>query len=193
MIPLKYNAGSLKARRAATLMTILGIAVVIAVMLSMIALYNGVTSQFVSSGSSDLLLIMEDGVDAELSSRVTKEEVDVIRSLPGVTAVVPQMVTLLKLPKKDNPKGANVTMRGLTPGALELRPYVRIIEGRMFTPGTNEVIVARRIRDRFVNANAGDTIQFGPQRWSVVGVFDAAGTAFDSEMWCDVNTLGAVR
>lgn len=200
MIPLKYNAGNLKARRLATLMTILGIAVVIAVMLSMIALYNGVVTQFVSSGSSDLILVMDEGSDAELSSRVPKDAIDVMRALPGVAKsadgqplVVPQLVILFKLPKKDNPKGSNITMRGVTPKVFELRPYVKIVEGRMFRPGLNEVIVARPIRDRFVHANVGDTFHFGPQAWNVVGVFDAEGTAFDSEMWCDVDYLGQAR
>jgi putative ABC transport system permease protein len=200
MIPLKYNAGNLKARRVATLMTIIGIGVVIAVVLSMMALYNGVVSSVVSSGSKDLLLIMRDGNDAELSSSVTKDAVNVIRTLPGLAKnstgqplVSPEIVLLFKLPKKDNPKGTNVTVRGVTPNAFELRPYVRIVEGRMFRPGLNEIIVAHRIRDRFVNTNVGDTMRFGPQTWNVVGVFDARGTAFDSEMWCDVVYLGQAR
>ncbi|HYM60527.1 MAG TPA: ABC transporter permease [Thermoanaerobaculia bacterium] len=200
MIPLKYNAGNLKARRVSTLMTILGIGIVIAVMLAMMALYNGVISQVASSGSKDLMLVMRDGVDAELSSRVTKEAVQIMRALPGIAKdskgeplVSPQVVILFKLPKKDNPKGTNVTVRGVTPNVFELRPYVTIVEGRMFTPGLNEMIVARRIRDRFVNTGVGDTFQFGPQKWTVVGVFDARGTAYDSEMWCDAGYLGQAR
>ena len=193
MIPLKYNAANLKARRVSTSMTILGIAIVIAVMLGMMALYNGVMSQETSSGSSDLLLVMQDGVDAELSSRIDKESFQIIRALPGVAKAVPQLVILFKLPKKDNPKGTNVTVRGATQDVFELRPYVKIISGRMFRPGVNEIIVARRIRDRFVNTDVGDTFQFGPQKWNVVGVFDAEGTAFDSEMWCDAGYLGQIR
>jgi putative ABC transport system permease protein len=193
MIPLKYNVRNLSARRTSTVMTILAIGVVIAITLSMLALYHGVVSSVVSSGSDDLLLVMRDGVDAELSSRITKDAYDVMRVLPGVVSLSPETVILFKLPKKDNPKGANVTVRGVTPVAFELRPYVHIVEGRMFRPGVNEIIVARRIRDRFVNANVGDTFQFGPQKWSVVGVFDAGGTAFDSEMWCDAGYLGSAR
>jgi putative ABC transport system permease protein len=200
MIPLKYTTANLGARRISTAMTILAIGVVIAVTLSMMALYNGVRSSVASSGSKDLLLVMRDGVDAELSSRIDKESFQIIRSLPGIAKdasgeplVVPQVVILFKLPKKDNPKGTNVTVRGLTPNALELRPYVRIVEGRMFKPGLNEIIVSRRVRDRFVNTNVGDTFKFGPQTWNVVGVFDAQGTAYDSEIWCDVGYLGQAR
>jgi putative ABC transport system permease protein len=193
MIPIKYNAGNLSARRAATAMTIVGIGVVIAVMLAMIALYHGVMSQFVASGSKDLLLVMQEGSDAELSSRVPRDAVEVMRTLPGVAKISPQLVVLFKLPKKDNPKGANVTMRGVAPNAFELRPYVRIVEGRMFRPGLNEVVVARRIHDRFVHTNVGDTFQLGPRAWNVVGVFDAQGTAYDSEMWADVDYLMQAR
>ena len=193
MVPLKYNVRNLSARRTSTVMTILAIGVVIAITLSMLALYHGVVSSVVSSGSDDLLMVMRDGVDAELSSRLTKDAYDVMRVLPGVVSISPETVILFKLPKKDNPKGANVTVRGVTPVAFELRPYVHIVEGRMFRPGVNEIIVARRIRDRFANANVGDTFQFGPQKWSVVGVFDAGGTAFDSEMWCDAGYLGSAR
>ncbi|HXH38565.1 MAG TPA: ABC transporter permease, partial [Thermoanaerobaculia bacterium] len=200
MIPLKYNSGSLASRRASTFMTVIAIGVVIAVTLSMLALYNGVLSAFASSGSKELLLIMRDGVDAELSSRVAKDTVQTIRVLPGIALdangqplLSPQLVILFKLPRKDTGKRVNVTVRGVTPNMFALRPYVKIVEGRMFRPGVNEIIVARRIRDRFVNTNTGDTFQFGTQKWNVVGIFDAQGTAFDSEMWCDVEYLGQAR
>jgi putative ABC transport system permease protein len=199
MIPLKYNIGNLKARRVSTLMTILGIAVVIAVMISMMALKNGVNTAVVSSGSKDNLMVMREGAAAELSSWVTKDAFRIIRALPGIAKdggaplISPELVIVFKIPKKDDPKGSNVLVRGVTPMAFTMRPYVKIIDGRMFRPGVNEVIVARRIRDRFVNTAIGDTFKFGAQSYSVVGVFDAQGTAFDSEMWCDADFLGQAR
>jgi len=199
MIPLKYNIGSLTARRVSTLMTILGIGVVIMVMISMMALQNGVHSAVVSSGSKDNLMVMREGAAAELSSWVTKDAFRIIRAMPGIAKdngspmISGELVIIFKIPKKDDPKGSNVLMRGVTPMAFTMRPYVRLIEGRMFRPGLNEVIVARRIRDRFVNTGLGDTFQFGSQKYNVVGVFDAKGTAFDSEMWCDADFLGQAR
>jgi putative ABC transport system permease protein len=199
-IPLKYNVGNLTSRRISTAMTILGIGVVIAVMLSMMALYHGVKIAIVSSGSRENLMVMREGAEAELSSWVTKEAFRIIRALPGIEKagngepkISPELVIIFKLPKKDNPKGANITVRGVTPMAFELRPYIKMVEGRMFKPGLNEVIVARRIAQRFVNTNVGDTFQFGPQKYNVVGLFDANGTNFDSEMWTDVNFLGNAR
>jgi putative ABC transport system permease protein len=200
MIPLKYNIGNLTARRVSTLMTILGIGVVIAVMISMMALQNGVHSAVVSSGSKDNLMVMREGAAAELSSWVTKDAFRIIRAMDGISKdsngapmISPELVIIFKIPKKDDPKGSNVLVRGVTPMAFTMRPYVKLVEGRMFRPGLNEVIVARRIRDRFVNTGLGDTFQFGSQKYNVVGVFDAKGTAFDSEMWCDADFLGQAR
>jgi putative ABC transport system permease protein len=199
MIPLKYNMGNLKARRVSTLMAVLGIGVVIAVMISMMALKNGVNSAVVSSGSKDNLMVMREGAAAELSSWVTKDAFRIIRALPGIAKeggtplISPELVIIFKIPKKDDPKGSNVLVRGVTPVAFTMRPYVKIIDGRMFRPGVNEVIVARRIRDRFVNTAIGDSFKFGAQTYNVVGIFDAQGTAFDSEMWCDADFLGQAR
>ncbi|MGH9423041.1 MAG: ABC transporter permease, partial [Thermoanaerobaculia bacterium] len=200
MIPIKYNIGNLTSRRVSTLMTILGIGVVIAVMISMMALQNGVHSAMVSSGSKDNLMVMREGAEAEISSWVTKDAYRIIRSMPGIAKdasgapmASPELVIIFKMPKKDDPKGSNVSVRGVTPEAFTMRPYVKIVEGRMFRPGLGEVIVARRIRDRFVNTGLGDTFQFGMQKYNVVGVFDAQGTAFDSEIWCDVDFLGQAR
>jgi putative ABC transport system permease protein len=200
MIPLKYNVGNLTARRVSTLMTVVGIGVVIAVMLSMMALYNGVEKATVSSGSPDVIMVMRDGAEAELTSWVSKDKYNTLKSLPGVAKdakgqplLSPELVIVFKLPKKDDPKGSNVTVRGVTPAAFELRPQVQMVEGRMFHPGTNEIIVARRIRNRFSNAGIGDSFKFGAQTWNVVGLFDAKGTAFDSEMWADLEYLGSAR
>jgi putative ABC transport system permease protein len=200
MIPLKYNVGNLTSRRVSTLMTILGIGVVIAVMISMMALKNGVNSAIVSSGSKDNLMVMREGAEAELSSWVTNDAFRIIRALPGISKdsngapmISPELVIIFKIPKRDDPKGSNVIVRGVTPEAFAMRPYIKVVEGRMFRPGVNEVIVSRRIRDRFVNTALGDSFVFGTQKYNVVGVFDAQGTAFDSEIWSDADFLGQAR
>ena len=200
MIPIKYNVGNLAARRVSTLMSVLGIGVVIAVMLSMMALYSGVRKATISSGSKDVAMVMREGAEAEISSWVGKDKFDVLRTLPGIEkdhsgnpVISPETVILFKLPKKDDPKGSNVIVRGVSPAAFLIRPQVKLVAGRMFNPGTNEMIAARRVSNRFVNASIGDSFQFGSQKYTVVGLFDAAGTAFDSEMWMDVNYLSASR
>ncbi len=198
-IPLKYNTGNLAARRASMLLTILGIGVINAVMLSMLALWHGVKKTTVASGSPADLIVLRESAETELSSWVTREAYEIIRTIPGIAKdsagrplVSPELVILFKLPRRDSGNGSNVTVRGLTPAGLEMRP-VKLVEGRMFTPSTSEVIVARRIRDRFANTSVGDTFHFGATDYRVTGVFDAAGTAFDSEIWADENFLGQSR
>jgi putative ABC transport system permease protein len=199
-IPLKYNIGSLTSRRVSMALTILGIGTVIAVMTSMLALYEGVRTAVVSSGSPDNLLVLREGALTEATSWVTHDALGIIRSLPGVAKgadgnplVSPELVILFKLPRKDDPKGGNVNVRGVTPAAFEMRPNVRLIGGRMFRPGVGEVIVSDRVRRRFANLDPGSTLTFGPRTWTVVGVFDAKGTSFDSEIWTDAGYLGLAR
>ena len=199
-IPLKYNIGNLMSRKVSAIMTILGIGIVIAVMVAMMALYNGVQSALVSSGSPENLMVLREGAQTEATSWVTREKTRIISALPGISRgadgkpiVSPELVIIFKLPRRDNPTGSNVNVRGVTPKALEIRPYIKIIDGQMFRQGTNEVIVSDRMRERFVNTNIGDTFQFGPQTWRVVGVFDANGTSFDSEIWTDVDYLGQAQ
>ncbi|HEU4522713.1 MAG TPA: ABC transporter permease, partial [Thermoanaerobaculia bacterium] len=199
-IPLKYNIGNLMSRKVSTLMTIGGIGIVIAVMVAMLALYNGVQDALVSSGSKENLMVLRDGAQAESTSWVTRDKYRILRSLEGVEKgpdgepmVSPELVIVFKLPRHDNPTGSNVNVRGVTPNAFRLRPYIKLVEGRMFRPGVSEVIVSRRMQKRFVNTDIGDTFQFGPRTWTVVGVFDAQGTSFDSELWADVEYLGLAQ
>jgi putative ABC transport system permease protein len=199
-IPLKYNIGNLTSRRASTALTVLGIGVVIAVMLSMMALYNGVQTAIVSSGSPENMMVMREGSTTEISSWIPRDTARVLAQIPGIAKgadgqpiVSPELVILFKLPKKDNPKGSNVTVRGVAPAAFELRPWVKVVEGRMYRPGVNEVIVSKRIRERFVNADIGSSFHFGAQDYNVVGVFDGKGTSFDSEIWTDLGFLSTAR
>ncbi|HUP46877.1 MAG TPA: ABC transporter permease [Thermoanaerobaculia bacterium] len=199
-IPLKYNIGNLVSRKVSTLMTIAGIGIVIAVMVAMLALYTGVQEALVSSGSPENLMVLREGAQAESTSWVTRDKYRIIRSLEGIEKgagneplVSPELVIIFKLPRYDNPTGSNINVRGVTPKAFELRPYVRLVDGRMFNPGVSEVIVSRRMQKRFVNTGIGDSFQFGPRRWTVVGAFEARNTSFDSEIWTDVEYLGLAQ
>jgi putative ABC transport system permease protein len=187
-------------RKVSTVMTVLGIGIVIAVMVAMLALYNGVQKALVSSGSKDNLMVLREGAQTEATSWVTRDKFRILRSLPGIARskdgdalVSPELVIIFKLPRRDNPTGSNVNVRGVTAKAFELRPYIQMVEGRMFKPGLNEVVVSRRMQKRFVDLDPGDSFRFGTQRWTVVGVFDAKNTSFDSEIWADVETLGLAQ
>lgn len=199
-IPLKYNIGNLMSRKASSAMTVFGIGVVIAVMVAMMALYNGVQQALVSSGSKENMIVLREGAQTEATSQVTRDKYRILRGLDGIAKasdgealISPELVIIFKLPRRDNPTGSNVNVRGVTLKALELRPYMKLTEGRVFRPGVNEVIVSQRMRERFVDLDIGDTFRFGTQTWSVVGVFDAKGTSFDSEIWADVENLGLAQ
>ena len=194
-IPLSYIIGNMKARRISLALSILGIGVVIAVMLSMRALDRGVELATQSKASKDVLLVMREGAEAEISSWVTTEATQIIRALPGVAKnakgeplVSPEGAILFKLPREGAPKGSNLLVRGVSPIAFEIRPYVKIVEGRVFRPASNELIISKRIAKRF-NMHVGETFQFGPRTWSIVGAFEAPNSAYDSEIWADINFL----
>ena len=199
-IPLKYNIGNLMSRKVSAVMTVLGIGIVIAVMVAMMALYNGVQQALVSSGSKENLMVLREGAQAESTSIVQREKYRIIESLPviekgsdGRPIVSPELVVIFKLPRYDNATGSNLNVRGVTPKALEIRPYIKLVDGRMFRSGVNEVIVSERMRERFVNMNIGESFKSGTQTWTVVGVFDAEGTSFDSEIWTDVEMLALAQ
>ena len=191
-IPFKYILGNLKSRRVSTFMSILGIGVVIAVMLSMQALDRGVTLATQSNASKNVLIVMREGSEAEISSWVTRDAEQIIRTLPGVAKASPELTLIFKLPRAGAPKGSNVIVRGVTPAAFEIRPYIKIVDGRMFRPSTNELIVSKRISERF-NLHVGQTFTFGPNTWNIVGAFTGNGSAYDSEIWADAGYLGTAR
>jgi putative ABC transport system permease protein len=199
-IPLKYNIGNLMSRKVSAVMTVLGIGIVIAVMVAMMALYNGVQQALVSSGSKENLMVLREGAQTESTSAVSRDKYRIIESLPGIEQgadrrpiVSPELVVIFKLARYDNATGSNVNVRGVTPKALEIRPYIKLVDGRMFRSGVNEVIVSERMRKRFVNMNIGESFKSGTQTWTVVGVFDANGTSFDSEIWADIEILALAQ
>lgn len=199
-IPLKYNLRSLLVRKVSTAMTILGVSLVVTVFLLVMSLAEGVRKTFHTAVSPLNLVVMRVGAQSDVQSVVETEKVDTIRTLPGIARddqgqplVSPEVVALINLPRRDGKK-ANVIVRGVEPVAFKLRPPIPVVEGRMFRDGTNEAIVSRRTRERFEGVNLGDTVASGSQRWLVVGIFDASGSPYDSEIWADLhNVQGQTR
>ncbi len=194
-IPLKYNIRNLFVRKVTTTLTVLGIGLVVAVFLAVMALAEGLTNVFASSGSDRNLLILRQNSQSELQSGISREQVPLILSLPGIEKdtdgkplASAELVVILNLDKADG-GSSNVSMRGVQEKAEKLRKNFRITEGRMFAPGMSEVIVSESVARRFKGTNLGQEIKFGAYRWTVVGHFDAGGTAPDSEMWTDVEGM----
>jgi putative ABC transport system permease protein len=197
-IPIRYNIRNLKLRKGLTIMTSLGIALTVTTAIFLMALLAGLDRAFVTSGDAQNVLVMRKGSQAELSGGFDASLFPTLKTLPGIARdshgepmASGEWVVVIVLPRADGTGEVNVTVRGMMPDGLELRPKVKIIEGRWFNQGQREVVVSESIKKRFAHANIGDTLQFGKGPWTVVGVFDAGGSAYESEIWGDVNQMAS--
>ena len=195
-IPLKYNLRNLVARKASTGMTTFVIGLVVAVFLSVLALVQGVTRTLSVTASTRNVIAMRVGSQAEMQSVITRDQAEQIQALPGIERnssgkpfASAELLTILNVPREDGKTFSNVQIRGMSPIGMEIRPGVKIVDGRMFTPATNEAIVSKKLSKRFASMKVGDTIKTGSFRWVVVGLFDADGSAYESEIWTDVTDL----
>jgi putative ABC transport system permease protein len=196
-IPFKYNLRNLLVRKVSTGMTVLVISLVVAVFLFVLALAQGVSRTLSVNASERNVLTMRIGSQAEMQSVVTRESVDRIRALPGIERTAageplasPEMLTLVNIAREDGKK-TNVQVRGMLPIGLEMRPGVKMIEGRLFRAGTNEAVVSKNLANRFAGMAVGNTLKSGSYQWTVVGHFDASGSAYESEIWTDAGDLQA--
>jgi putative ABC transport system permease protein len=195
-IPIKYNIRNMKLRRGLTVMTALGIALTVTTAVFIMALLAGLQKAFKSTGNPLNVLVLRKGSTSELTGPFPAENFQTLKTLPGIAKdkngdplVSGEITVVIVLPRKDGSGEANVTVRGLMQDGLELRPMVKLADGRWFTPGQREVVVSNSIRKRFTHANVGDSLEFGKGAWKVVGVFDAGGMAYESEIWGDVNQM----
>jgi len=195
-IPLKYNFRSLLVRRISTLMTIISIALIVMIFVGVMALANGLETVLTSTGDPLNVVVLSRGADSELLSSVPREAFASIRYLPGVQAdsngeplAAAEIVTVSPLQKRNEDLNSNLTIRGVSPQSLTLRPQIKIIAGRTFQPGLHEALVSQAVSARIANTSLGDTLQVGKGEWKIVGIFDAGNTAYSSEIWVDVNQL----
>ena len=195
-VPLGYIARNLVARRLTTTLTAGGMALVVYVFATVLMLSAGLQRTLVATGQDDNVVVIRRSSQTEVQSGIARSQAAIVESLPQVATgadgqplVSKEPVVLINLPKRASGKPANVVIRGVTPAGLALRPQVRIVEGRMFRPGTAEVIAGRSIADGFQGAGLGETLRFASRDWQVVGVFDAGRTAFDSEIWGDAEQM----
>lgn len=193
-IPLKYNLRNLRVRWHLTLATTLGVALVVAVFIMVMALAHGLKSTYISTGDPRNLLVLRKGSTAESSSQITHDEVRVIKYLGGIARnahgdplASAEIVVLINQARIDHSGFANVLVRGIGQVGRELRPQVNLVEGRMFAQGLHECIVSRKIAERFADCRVGQSFRSGKTTWHVVGMFDASKTAYESEIWVDAD------
>ena len=195
-IPINYIARNLVARRLTTILTAGGMALVVYVFATVLMLAAGLEQTLVSTGQDDNVVVIRRSAQTEVQSGVDRRQASVIESLPDIATgadgqrlISKEPVVLINLPKRSTGKTANVVIRGVTPAGLTLRPQVHIVEGRMFQSGTSEVIAGGSIASGFRGAGLGETLRFASRDWTVVGVFDAGRTGFDSEIWGDAEQM----
>jgi putative ABC transport system permease protein len=188
LIPIRYNLRSLIVRRVGTIMTVLGVSLTVAVFISVLAMIHGLESTFVDSGEPLNLIMIRQSSQAETNSFFDRDIKPIVESTEGVTAVAGEIILLINQPRLTG-ETANVIVRGISDKSMELRPRIKIIQGRMFRPGLREVVVSRSVSRRFKDGKIGDKIKIGKSPWDVVGIFDASHTAYDSEVWGDYNEI----
>jgi putative ABC transport system permease protein len=198
-LPLSYNVRNVFVRWRATLATVLGVALVVAVYVLVQSLAVGLEKSSQNTGDPRNVLVVRKGATAESSSQVTREQFRLIPYLPQVAAdaagrplVSADVVILINLPRKGGFGEANVLVRGISPRGAELRPQVRLVSGRWFVPGKREVAVSRKLADRFAHFDLGERFTTAGQELTVVGWFDGGNSAFDSEVWMDADEARSI-
>ena len=195
-IPLVYNVRSLIRRPVSSIMTALGVALVVGVFIAMLALANGFKMALVRTGSPDNVIVLRKGADSELSSGISRDNAEIIAALPQIAAasdgsplVSPEVFVPTNLDAAGAGEAQLVVTRGVTTRAFEVRRGIRITEGRMFTPGRDEVIIGTAIAPKLAHSAVGDTVHLAGRGWLVAGHFSAGGSAFESEIWGENEQL----
>ena len=197
-VPISYNFRSIKERWTSTIVAVLGIAGTVGVFVAMLSLARGFKATLVASGSPGNALIMRAGSSSEMMGGITLDSVRVAQDGPGVAhdangpLVTQEVVGVVPFPLISTGTDANVQVRGVSPNVLTIRNFAKIVEGRMFQPGLAELVVGKNASRTYAGLTVGNSVNFGGGRWQVVGVFDAGGSSFDSEVWCDAHILSQV-
>jgi putative ABC transport system permease protein len=197
-IPISYNIRNLIRRRTTTIMTALGIALTVAVLLSVFAMVEGLRTSLSATGDPLHILVTRKGSSAELNSQMSQEQFQTIKVKQGIASSPDggpmaslEFVTVVILDSPENPSGINISLRGLTTTGFAMREYARVAEGRMFQPGRREVVVGKGLAKRYPKARIGSKLDFGRGDWDVVGVMDGGRSAADSEIFCDLAQLAS--
>jgi ABC-type lipoprotein release transport system permease subunit len=195
-IPLSYIARNLWARRLTTALTASGLALVVFVFATVLMLDEGLRTTLVTTGEYDNVMLVRRSAESEVQSGIDRAQAKVAAShaaiglgADGQPMLSKEIVVLISLNKRGSDKPSNVVIRGVDPRGLLLRPQVKITSGRLFRPGASEIVAGASIARRFAGAGIGEKLRFGQREWTVVGLFDAGNSGFDSEIWGDADQL----
>lgn len=189
------NLRSITQRLGSSVVAIVGIAGVVIVFLGVLSIGEGFKAAMSGVGDPQTVIVMRAGSDTEMTSGLSGDNARLIMDTPGIArnergpVASPELFVIVGHPTKKDPSDANVPLRGVSSSALAVRPKVQIVEGRMFTEGTNEIVVGRAASRQFANLNVGSETKWGQNRWRVVGIFEDGGSASESEIWSDARVL----
>jgi len=190
------NLQSVPQRWGASLVVIVGIAGVVAVLVAMLSMSAGLQKTLSSTGRLDRAIVLRAGSNGELSSfldrasaTLIKQDPAIIRGSDGLPLASAELIVITEVPKIGQRTGANVSLRGVQPVAFELRPEVRVVEGRRFRPGLRELLVGRAAQRQFDGLDVGRRLEFRGSSWTIVGVFESGGDGHESELWADAEAV----
>ncbi len=193
-IPFSYSLRNLFTRRLTTFLTASGMALVVFVFAAVLMLAEGLQKTLVETGSYENVVVIRKAADSEVQSGIDRLQASIVETQPeiaigadGKPLVAKELVVLIELPKRGSDKPSNVVIRGTGGQSLALRPQVKLVQGRMPRPGSSEIISGSSIAKRFQGGGLGESLRFAMRDWTVVGVFDAGNTSFNSEIWGDVD------
>ena len=196
MIPASYTFRNLWNHKVTSILTLFGVMLVVFVFAAVLMLADGMLKTLVSSGADDNAIVTRKGSQTELMSVIFRDQSDIISTYPeistgadGLPLFTNEVYVLIARDKRSGNGNSNVVVRGVTPQSMALRPTVHLIGGRMWKPGTAEVIAGKSVAKRFQGCGLGETVRFSSRDWTVVGTFDAGGSAFDSEIWGDIDQM----
>jgi putative ABC transport system permease protein len=186
---------SIGQRAGSSTVAVIGVAGVVIVFTAVLSIAEGFKAAMTAAGDPRVVIVLRRGSDTEMTSGLSGEQARLVTEAPGIETgpdgvnASPELFVIVGHPLKRSGTDANVPLRGISPAAFAVRPYARIVEGRMFASGTNEIIVGRAASRQFSNLTVGSTVRWGEGSWQVVGVFEARGSVAESEIWCDAKVL----
>ncbi len=189
------NLRSIGQRLGSSSVAIVGIAGVVVVFVGVLSIAEGFRAAMTDVGDRQTVIVMRAGSDTEMTSGLSNDTARIVMDAPGVMRdesgpiASAELFVIVGHPTKKDATDMNVPLRGVSPAALKVRPYVKIVEGRMLTPGTTEIVVGRAASRQFAGLTVGSTQHWGQIPWTVVGIFEANGNVAESEIWSDVRVL----
>lgn len=190
-----YNLRTLPQRRGAALTTAVGIAGVVIVLVGVLAIAAGFQRALSAGGAKDVVIVMRSGADTEMNSSLSRDETRLIADAPGIARsstkplAAAELFVIINLPKRSTGTDANVPLRGVGAESFEVRDNIKIVQGRRFEAGKNEIVVGAGAARAFAGLDLGSQLKIGQNTWRIVGIFAAGGGASESEIWSDADVL----